>query len=365
VKGVRLLLVTDAVGGVWIYSLELARALRSLGIETLLAITGPSPRADQREAAAAIPLIDTGLPLEWLDDDPSAVERAGEALARIASQHAIDIVQTSSAALLAGADLNRPSVAVQHSCVATWWAAVKGTALPEDFSWRRELVHRGLENADAIVAPTRAFADATERTYGLDGRVTAVYNGRTPRATRSLPPGRFVLTAGRLWDEGKNAKILDCAAAHVDAPFQAAGAMHGPNGAAVAFEHLVPLGELSEAHLGRVLAARPVFASAALYEPFGLAALEAADAGCALVLSDIDTHRELWEGAAVFVDPRHDKGFATAISRLLADPAERARLGRDARARAREYTSQPMADAMADIYAHVLDAQPQLIAGAA
>ena len=39
----------------------------------------------------------------------------------------------------------------------------------------------------------------------------------------------------------------------------------------------------------------------ALYEPFGLAVLEAAQAGCALVLSDIPTFRELWDGAALFV----------------------------------------------------------------
>ena len=37
-SGLRLLLVSDAVGGVWIYSLELARALRPLGVETVLAL---------------------------------------------------------------------------------------------------------------------------------------------------------------------------------------------------------------------------------------------------------------------------------------------------------------------------------------
>src|SRR5947209_19631197 len=58
----RLLLVTDAVGGVWVYSLELARALRPLGIETLLAVMGPPATASQRDEAADVELIDTGLP---------------------------------------------------------------------------------------------------------------------------------------------------------------------------------------------------------------------------------------------------------------------------------------------------------------
>ncbi len=58
-------------------------------------------------------------------------------------------------------------------------------------------------------------------------------------------------------------------------------------------------------------AAATVFASMARYEPFGLAVLEAAQAGMRLVLSDIPTFRELWDGAAIFVGdeagtcPRH------------------------------------------------------------
>ena len=52
-----------------------------------------------------------------------------------------------------------------------------------------------------------------------------------------------------------------------------------------------------------MMARTAVFVSPALYEPFGLAVLEAAQAGCALVLSDIPTFRELWDGVALFVAP--------------------------------------------------------------
>jgi hypothetical protein len=38
-------------------------------------------------------------------------------------------------------------------------------------------------------------------------------------------------------------------------------------------------------------------------EPFGLAVLEAAQAGCPLVLSDLPGFRELWDGAALFRRP--------------------------------------------------------------
>jgi glycosyltransferase involved in cell wall biosynthesis len=360
----RLLLVTDAVGGVWTYSLELARALEPLGVETVLAVTGPSPSAEQRAATSRMELIDTGLPLEWLDTGPAEIADAGKALALIAACEGADVVQTSSAALLAGGAFEQPTVAVQHSCVATWWAAVKGTPLPDDFRWRSDLVAQGLSKADAVVAPTRAFAAATERAYDLDRRVLAVHNGRTAQKLRELPQGDFVFTAGRLWDEGKNVATLDRAAARIRAPFQAAGSTEGPNGARIALEHLIALGSLSEARVAGVMAARPIFASAALYEPFGLSVLEAAQGGCALVLSDIATHRELWDGAALFVDPRDDAAFASAVNDLLDRHEERERLGQIARERARQYSPQRMAREMAGLYARVLQPQPQL-AGAA
>src|SRR5437870_616064 len=97
----RLLVVTDAVGGVWVYSLELARALRPLGIETVIAVTGPSPSARQVEQAASFELIDTSLPLEWLATSPGEIRRAGLEIAELALREQVDIVQTSSAALLA------------------------------------------------------------------------------------------------------------------------------------------------------------------------------------------------------------------------------------------------------------------------
>jgi glycosyltransferase involved in cell wall biosynthesis len=195
--------------------------------------------------------------------------------------------------------------------------------------------------------------------------VLTVHNGRTVRNVPALPQGDFAFTAGRLWDEGKNAATLDRAAALMGAPLQAAGATRGPNGTRFEPQHLIALGELSEERIGGVLAARPVFASAALYEPFGLSVLEAAQAGCALILSDIPTHRELWDGAAIFVEARDARGFAEAIGRLLDDRDERRRRGDRGRAHARRYSPERMARGMVEIYARATHRQPQLIAGAA
>ncbi|MFL6721349.1 MAG: glycosyltransferase family 4 protein [Sphingomonas sp.] len=365
----RLLLVTDAIGGIWVYSLELARALRPLGVDTVLAVMGPSPSARQREDAAGFRLLDTGLPLEWLDTSPAEIRRAGEALAEIADRERVDIVQTCSAALLADARFDQPCVAVQHSCVATWWASVKKTQLPHDFMWRRELVECGLRRASAIVAPSIAFAAETARTYDVPAPVTAVHNGRRSAIFSKIPQGEFVFTASRLWDEGKNVATLDNTARRLGIPFQAAGATSGPNGASIALEHLEVVGELSPTRVAGLLSARPIYASAAVYEPFGLSVLEAAQAGCALVLSDIPTHREIWGRAAIFVPARNADAFAEAIQDLLDDPDERRQLGQLARARASLYLPERMARGMADVYArlsvHDRDVEPRRVAGAA
>lgn len=359
----RLLLVTDAVGGVWVYSVELARALKPLGVETIVAVMGPPPTSAQREQAAEFRLIETDLSLEWLDTDAHQVSRAGEVIAEIADQEGADIVQTSSAALLADIEFSQPCVAVQHSCVASWWDAVKGTPLPTDFRWRRELVQRGLDKASAVVAPSSSFAAETARIY--DVAVSAVHNGGRAMTFGRVPQGEFVFTASRLWDEGKNVETLDAAAARIRIPFQAAGPVHGPNGASISLGHLQTLGEIGQTRMAGLFSARPIYASAALYEPFGLSVLEAAQAGCALVLSDIPSHRELWSDAALFVPAREAEAFAQAIHRLTDDPDERQQFGLRALARSQLYSPERMARGMTDLYARVAKPQLQLLAGAA
>ena len=58
--------------------------------------------------------------------------------------------------------------------------------------------------------------------------------------------------------------------------------------------------------LARKMAEASIYALPARYEPFGLSALEAALSGCALVLGDIPSLREIWGPAAIYV-PADDK----------------------------------------------------------
>ena len=339
----RLLLTTDAVGGVWRYSLDLARGVADVGVEPVVAVLGPAPSAEQREEAAGLRLIETGLPLDWTADNAAELGAVASALQRLAAAERADSVHLHAPALAGAKRWAVPVVAVAHSCVATWWAQVRGGPLPADFAWRTDATRTGLRSADAVIAPTRAHADAVRRAYG-DVPITVVHNGAP--LLLPLPPGegrgegcpdgktltqpspggrgrhteRSVLTAGRLWDAGKNAAALDGVASALGVPVRAAGPVDGPNGARIELPNLHLLGTLGHAAMRRAYAEATVFASLAHYEPFGLSVLEAAQAGLRLVLSDIPSFRELWDGVARFVAVGDDP--APALRAALADSGD-------------------------------------------
>ena len=352
-------MTADAVGGVWTYAIDLARAFATQGVRTTLAVLGPAPGPEQRRTAnsvAGLRIIPTGLPLDWLASDPGELTVASRRLVLMASESGADLVHLNSPALAAGAGFEQPVVGVCHSCLATWWDAVKGGDLPDDFAWKTERLAAGYAACDALIAPSFAFMQATAARYGLVTRV--VRNGRARQPTEPAPKRPFVFASGRFWDEAKNVSALDAAASRMRrGRVYAAGPLSHGSAEAPALEAAISLGTLAPEPLAGWLAQAAVFASFALYEPFGLGVLEAAQAGCALVLSDIPTHRELWEGAAVFVAPADPEMAAGVLDGLLGDPAETSRLGALAERRAGAFTVEAMAEATLAIYRELIAAR--------
>ena len=119
--------------------------------------------------------------------------------------------------------------------------------------------------------------------------------------------------------------------------------------------HAALLGEMESAS---------VFVSPALYEPFGLSVLEAASAGCALLLSDIPTFRELWDGAAAFFDPRDSGQLIAALRTLCRDEVHRVRLQRAAAERAQHYSLSKTVNAYRCLYASLLAGAAGRLTGA-
>jgi glycosyltransferase involved in cell wall biosynthesis len=78
--------------------------------------------------------------------------------------------------------------------------------------------------------------------------------------------------------------------------------------------------------------------------------LEAALSGCALVLGDIPSLREVWGDAADFVAPDDHVALRRAIARLIASPALLAARASAAYARALSFTPARMAREYVSIY---------------
>jgi glycosyltransferase involved in cell wall biosynthesis len=357
----RLLMTVDAVGGVWQYATELACALRPHGFETVLAVLGPPPAPEQRTAikrCKGVKLVETGLPLDWLSEAESA-RRAASELAALARREKVGLIHLNSPALAAAQVWPVPVVGVAHGCLSTWWNAARpGEALDPAFHWHRDMMAQGLRACDRVVAPSASFAETLRQVYALSAPPHVVHNGRAlPPRVLACAGTNSALTAGRLWDEVKNLATLDQAAARLSFPFYAAGEATAPHGETRTARHLSLLGQLDAQAFSARLEQRPVFVSAATFEPFGLAVLEAAGARCPLVLSDIPTFRELWDDVAVFVDPQDAAGFASAIETILRDPDRRDALGEAAHARALQYTPDRLAGAMAGHYRDLMAAR--------
>ncbi len=348
----RLLMTADNFGDVWTYALELARALGQQGIEVALATMGGALALSQRRQAHAIPtlqLFESQYRLEWMEDPWRDMEAAGDWLLRLEDMVQPDVVHLNCYTFGA-LPWRAPVLVVGHSCVFSWWQAVKGTPAPPSWSAYREAVARGLRGADMVVAPSAAMLSELERLYGPLLATRVVPNGRDRALFTATSKEPLVLTVGRLWDEGKNVLALESVAQQLPWPVYAAGECSHPQGGTISARHIRLLGPLPPEQLARWYARASVYALPARYEPFGLSVLEAALSECALVLGDIPSLRELWDDAAIFVQPDDTHALCSAIQELAEDEALRRLLATGAYRRALEYNPQRMAAEYVAVY---------------
>ena len=333
------LMTADAVGGVWSYALGLCAALPD--IRFILATLGPRPRPAQHAAVSQLDnviLAQSDFRLEWMTGGQADITASTRWLEALAVQHAVDLVHVNGyAQARLGSD--RPIVIVAHSDVLSWWKAVHGEAAPAEWRGYRRQVVGGLRAADCVVAPTRAVQDDLRRQYGLPlWNARIIPNGIDLSAFMPRPKRPVIMAAGRIWDEAKNLRLLDDIAPRLDWPIEIAGETSHPEQGVADLRHARLLGVLRPEEMRRHLAEAAIFAAPALYEPFGLTVLEAAAAGCALVLGDIASLRENWEGAAIFLPSADASAWQAALTRLINNREERERLAAAAHIRAKHFT---------------------------
>lgn len=345
-------MTADTVGGVWNYALELGAALTREDVEVTVAAMGGCMSASQRVAARSIDglnVVDSDFKLEWMVDPWEDVERAGEWLLDIAAAVRPDLVHLNNYAH-GTLPWKRPTLMVGHSCVYSWFEAVERKPPPQEWDRYRTMVRLGLTAAHAVTAPTAAMLQALERHYGSFQSAAPIYNGLSGRTFAPANKEPLIFAAGRVWDSAKNLSALDAVARDIDWPVYIAGSNLHPSGGTLPFQHAHLLGQLDRSEVGAWLGRASIYALPARYEPFGLSALEAALSGCALVLGDIPSLREVWQDAATYVDPEDHASIGDALLQLMENDDLREEQAARARQRAAHFTVERMQKAYLSLY---------------
>ncbi|HSU56375.1 MAG TPA: glycosyltransferase family 4 protein [Candidatus Dormibacteraeota bacterium] len=370
----RILMTADTVGGVWQYAIELCQAVARSGTQVYLATMGAPLTPGQRQEAASLSnteVYESRYKLEWMDSPWSEVAAAGEWLLGLEAELNPDLVHLngySHAAL----PWEVPKLVVAHSCVLSWWQAVKGANAPPEWERYRDRVREGLRSADLVIAPSRAMLADLRRCYGELAKVRVISNGRSPSEGVGQPKEKLILSAGRLWDEAKNVRVLRDVAPLLPWPVYLAGEQKTPfesrpqskvvsssRDCCAEGRQVRCLGRLESADLAEWLHRAAIYVLPAKYEPFGLSILEAGLAHCALVLGDIPSLREIWSDAALYVPPNDGSALRKALEDLIGDERKREELGQRAYERAGYFTPERMADNYLAAYADLVQRRLQ------
>ena len=353
----KILMTADTVGGVWTYALELIKSLEPFGTQVALATMGAPLSQDQRNEIKDISnltLYESSYKLEWMDNPWEDVVDAGEWLLKLNEEIQPDLVHLNGMAH-GNLDWGRPVVVVVHSCVLSWWKAVKDEEAPIAWNKYKEMVQEGLQAADMVVAPTQAMMRQAELYYGPFKRSTVIYNGLEQQAFQFGKKEPFVFSMGRVWDEAKNISMLAHIASDLQWPVYIAGDdKHPATGELIELENVHFLGRLTEKEASDWLARASVYVLPARYEPFGLSILEAAMSGCALVVGKTESLAEVWGNAAKYVSPDDADELLDTVSTLIEDEFTRNIMACRSVKRSHGYTSNHMAEDYNYVYRQLL-----------
>ena len=349
----RLLMTTDTVGGVWTFTSELVTEFLARGHDVALVSFGRAPSSEHRSQVKTLTVrfpnfvfTASEAPLEWMPENRSAYTDGKLLLMELCRSFQPDALVLSQFCFGA-LPVDQPKLVIAHSDVLSWALAVGKAPLADD-AWLRtycSLVQRGLDGADTVIAPTRAMLHDVRAHFGVPSHVAIIANGRTLPVRKDASQRKLqAVTAGRMWDEAKNLKLLtECVS-----PMQilVAGDDHGAD---FRGSNVWMLGTLSEATLIETFRTSAIYICSSVYEPFGLAPLEAALCGCAVLANDIPSLREVWGDAALYFTNAASLSFLLAT--LAASPSDLAAAQTRSHARAQTYT----AARMAEQYLHLVE----------
>lgn len=363
----HILMTADTVGGVWTYTRELVTQLSRLGLRITLVSMGQIPSLEQLdwlEGLSNVSYHPTAFRLEWMQDAQVDLEESSGFLKTVIEETKPDLLHFNQY-YYGSLDCPLPRLIVAHSDVVSWWLSVHGAEPPEN-AWIRQYrtnVARGLSAADLVIAPSAWMLEQVVRTYGPQRRTAVVYNGRDPDLfVAQHEKENCAISVGRLWDAGKQACLL----LRDDLPVktilvgseQSPGGVIGRAKSIGRLPGLQMLGVQSESQLRYLLGRSAIYVATSRYEPFGLAPLEAALSGCALIANDIPTFREIWVDDAIYFERNNSQSLQLTIQQLASNPTRRLECaGRVLERARRHFNSKRMAGDYLELYRSLVPAE--------
>jgi glycogen synthase len=360
----RILLTTDTLGSIWTFTRELATELLQRGNAVALVSMGRQPSNEQQAWCAAQSLAHgtsfqftaSNAPLEWMEKNEFVFTQGAGVLCNVARHFRPDLLH-SSQFCFGALPLDIPKLVTAHSDVLTWADACRPRGL-ERSPWLRRyesLVTQGLRSCDAIASPTRWMGLELARHYSDLPPSYVIRNGRSLDAPECRLRSVQAVTVGGLWDEAKNLEMLR--AVNSPVPIYIVGERQsGSSETPRQIGRSILLGALPESALLTLLARSAIYIATSIYEPFGIAPLEAALCGCAVVANDIPSLREVWgEDALYFNGPQ---ALSTLLHKLNRDERQLAEARQRSFTRAKELTAHHMADQYEALYRALLESRP-------
>jgi glycogen synthase len=360
---IKILMTTDTVGGVWTYTIELCQSLQAYQVEVYLVSLGRKCGEEQKKQLDRIQnvhLIETDYMLEWMKNPWKEIDESGKWLLRLEQVIKPDLVHLNCYAY-GSLPFKAPVIVVAHSDVYSWFLSV----IKEDpggewleYFWR---VKRGLESADLVVAPSQSILHQLKQVYSPRFNSRVIYNARGFGSFAPRKKEPYLFSMGRIWDKAKNIQLLTKAAEKISFEIRIAGEQDfSENYFSPSFSDINYLGKLETPQVSRQLANASVFVLPAKYEPFGLSILEAALSGCALVLGNIDSLKEIWGDSALYVDTDDADALAGLLNKLMNSREEIDHYSRKALARAMRYSTEAQAEKYWQVYSQFVLTGKQL-----
>jgi glycogen(starch) synthase len=363
----RVLMTADTVGGVWRFAQELTSGLLEAGDAVALVSFGREPSmAQQAECQRLHALwgesffyVSCDTPLEWMRENKRAFGQAAAGLARVSREFEAELLHANQFCFGA-AQLGIPTVVTAHSDVLSWARCCRGAELG-DSEWLARycaLVQHGLDAADLVTAPTTWMMRALGEGFRLRSEQLVIPNGRSIAAQAPGERRLRAVTAGRVWDEAKDVALLGMVQSPM--PLVVAGEEECDGLRAGVLKGVELRGALSEQATLQLFANSAVYVCPSRYEPFGLAPLEAALCGCAIVAREIESLREVWGNAALYF---RDAGELSAmLKRLYEDPEFLFEYQRRAGERAQIFSREQMVRKYRKMCAGLLDKEHACVA---